>query len=74
MNVAGTTLKEIADRAGLTHDQAKGLFAEVVDAIVNGERVKIRGFGSFVLRDESKSKNTALIKFDIGKALKDKVK
>jgi integration host factor subunit alpha len=50
--------KYLDEEIGLTNREAKEIvdevFRRIIDALINGQQVKISGFGNFTLRDKSK--------------------
>ena len=69
--IGGIGVHEIAERAGVSTELVRVLLDEIADAIASGERVKLRGFGSFERRDpETAGKRTPLVKFQPAKPLR----
>ena len=83
-------VSQLAERANLTQRVARiivdAIFDGMKQSLIRGERIEIRGFGSFALRDYRgykgrNPKNGDLVKvppkklpfFKVGKALKQKV-
>ena len=89
MNKAELTL-QLAEKTNLTQKVAKvivdTIFDGMRDSLIRGERIEIRGFGSFVIRDyggyKGRNPKTGLIVdvppkklpfFKVGKELKERV-
>ena len=83
-------ISQLAERANLTQKLAKvivdTIFDDMKESLIRGERIEIRGFGSFALRNYGaykgrNPKNGELVDvprkklpfFKVGKALKQKV-
>jgi hypothetical protein len=69
--VSGVGIHELAERAGLNAELVKVLVEEITAAIIAGERVKLRGLGSFEARDlETDGTRASLVKFNAAKPLR----
>jgi len=83
-------ISQLAERANLTQQLAKvivdTIFDDMKESLIRGERIEIRGFGSFALRNYSaykgrNPKNGEFVDvprkklpfFKVGKALKQKI-
>lgn len=72
--MSSVTLKELADRADMSHEAAKRLFDEIKDALIGGERVKVSGFGSLDPRTNGDTKQRATVRFRISRPLKGSIR